>query len=106
MDLVVQIYDLSERFPSTENFRLTHQITRAVISVPANIAEGYSRSSAKEYGYFLSVAKGSLMETETLLMVAVRLGYVSDEHTIAAFSLSKEVEKMLTVLRKRLPTGT
>ena len=102
MDLVDLIYDVSEGFPASENFALTPQMKRAVVSVPANIAEGQSRSTARDFAHFLTVARSSLMETETLLMVAVRRGYATEANTGPAFSLIVEISKMLTSLRKRL----
>ena len=102
MDLTVEVYRLSRRFPRDEIYRLTSQITRAVASVPANIAEGHARSSTREYAHFLSVAKGSLMETETFLMLAVRLEYLSPETASPAFAMVTEISKMLTALRRRL----
>lgn len=102
MDLVVQVYRLSARFPKAEAYRLTDQISRAVTSVPANIAEGHARATAKEYAQFLSIARGSLMETETFLMLAIRLEYLNDEDTATSLSLVTEISKMLTTIRKRL----
>jgi four helix bundle protein len=102
MDLVVQVYRLSSRFPPDERYRLIAQITRAAASVPANIAEGHARSTAKDYSHFLSIAKGSLMETETFLMLAVRLGYLSEDQAGSTLHLVTEVSKMLTRLRARL----
>ena len=102
MQLVEEVYRLAARFPTSENYRLTAQITRAAASVPASIAEGRARSSRKEYAWFLSVAKGSLMETDTFLSIALRLGYLKNEQTAAAFALVTEVSKMLTALRARL----
>jgi four helix bundle protein len=72
MDMVVEVYRLANRFPHSELYRLTSQITRAAVSVPANIAEGNARGTVKDYAHFLSIAKGSLMETETFLMLAIR----------------------------------
>ena len=102
MDLVVVVYSLSDRFPRREDYRLTAQLTRAIASVPANIAEGNARSSAREYAHFLSISKGSLMEAETFLFLAVRLGYVSMDDAKPALDLIVEISKMLTSLRRRL----
>jgi len=102
MDLAVEVYRLSKAFPKDEAFRLTSQVTRAVASVPANIAEGHARSTARDYAQFLSISKGSLMETETYLMLAVRLGYLTRESASPALGLVTEISKMLTSLRARL----
>ena len=106
MDLAVQIYRLASRFPPPEMYRLTSQITRAVASVPANIAEGSARGSRKDYANFLAIAKGSLMETETFLMLAVRLVYLTNDEAEPSLNLITEISKMLTTLRKRLLEGT
>jgi four helix bundle protein len=102
MDLVVQVYRLSDSFPATERYRLTSQLTRAAASVPANIAEGNARGSRRDYAHFLGIAKGSLMETETFLLLAIRLGYVSPSAAAPALDLIVEISKMTTVLRQRL----
>jgi four helix bundle protein len=102
MDLVDMIYELSRSFPSSEDYRLTSQITRAVVSVPANIAEGQARSTRRDFANFLTMAKGSLNEVDTLLTVAVRQGFVTEPATRPAFLLMTEVSKMLTVLRRKL----
>jgi four helix bundle protein len=102
MDLTVEIYRLSERFPRDERYRSTSQITRAAASEPGNIAEGHARSTARDFAHFVSVAKGSLMETETFLMLAIRLGYLTEEATEPALHLVTEISKMLTRLRSRL----
>jgi len=102
MDLVDRVYDLAESFPANEGYGLTSQITRAVVSVPANIAEGQARSTAKDFANFLAIARGSLMETETLLMVALRRGYVTEAAASDTLSGITEVSKMLTSLRHRI----
>jgi four helix bundle protein len=70
--------------------------------VPANIAEGFSRATRKDYANFLPIAKGSLMETETFLMLAIRLSYISRADASVALAMITEISKMLTVLRSRL----
>ena len=102
MDLSVQIYRLTSCFPSAEIYRLMSQITRSAVSVPANIAEGHARGTAREYAHFLAIAKGSLMETETLLMLAVRLNYASEAEATSTLALIVEISKMLTILRNRV----
>jgi four helix bundle protein len=102
MDLVVAIYELAGRLPDKERFRLVDQITRAAVSVPANLAEGHARGPARDYAQFVAIARGSLMETETLLTLAVRLGYLPAQECDSTFGLITEVSKMTAVLRKRL----
>ena len=102
MTLTVEIYRLAAKFPPIENYRLAMQITRAAASVPANIAEGNARGSRKDYANFLAIAKGSLMETETFLLLAIELRYLSRQEAASALSLITEISKMLTSLRSRL----
>jgi four helix bundle protein len=102
IDLAEVAYGLAARFPPKETYRLGSQITRAVAYVPANIAEGNARGTKRNCANFLSVAKGSLMETETFLMLAVRLKYITQPEASTAFALVTEVSKMLTSLRSRL----
>jgi len=102
MDLVVDIYRVSAAFPRDERFGLTSQIRRAAASVPANIAEGNSRSTRKDYAAFVSIAKGSLAETETFLLLAIRLGYTTEARVTAELALLTRVSKMLRSLRARL----
>lgn len=105
MELVEAVYGMTKLLPSEERYGLTSQVQRAAVSVPANIAEGWGRNSRKEYMHHLSRAKGSLMELETLLIVVMRLGFVSKEQGRRAWELSQEVGKMLTALMASLRNG-
>ncbi|MGI8838992.1 MAG: four helix bundle protein [Pyrinomonadaceae bacterium] len=77
VELVVRIYKMTESFPREERFGLTSQIRRAAVSIPANIAEGAARHSAKEFRYFLSNAQGSVSELATEILIAQKLNYLN-----------------------------
>ena len=102
MDLVVEVYRVSARFPAAERWRLIDQISRSVASVPANIAEGQGRGTSKDFAQFLAIARGSLNETETYLLLAIRLGYLTTEQISSTLSLLTEVSKMLGSLRAKV----
>jgi four helix bundle protein len=102
MDLAVKTYSLADRFPKAEIYGLRRQITRASASVPANIAEGSARATRKDYANFTSIARGSLVEAETFLILAARLGYLQDADLQTCLALSAEVGMMPTSLRRRL----
>ena len=102
MELAVLIYRLTQQFPNTETYRLVSQITRSAASVPANIAEGHARGTRRDYAYFLSIAKGSLMETETYVTLSERLNYVGETDARAALAAITEISKMITAIRGKL----
>jgi len=79
IELVVQIYGLTRRYPKDELYGLTSQMRRAAISVASNIAEGKGRATSKELAHFLSNARRSLRELETQTIISARLHYISQE---------------------------
>ena len=91
MDLVVDIYTVTERFPKHELYGLTSQIRRAAVSVPSNIAEGQAHYSKLEFRHFLRHAQGSVAELETQILIAQRLKYLDDE---AAQRLTRRAEEV------------
>ena len=104
MDLVEEVYRITLKIPESEKFGLVSQMRRAAVSVPSNIAEGYSRMSTKEYINFLSIARGSNAELETQLLICKRLGYLSDSDLRKLLMLSEEVGKMISAIIKKLAT--
>jgi four helix bundle protein len=96
--LTTEIYGLTSRFPDTERFGLTSQIRRATTSIAANIAEGWGRGSRGEYIQFLTVARGSLMELETHLIVACNLHFMKSDEFGSVSKPVKDIEKMLNRL--------
>ena len=104
MDLAEGAYSLAKLMPKTEQFRLTAQLLRAAVSVPANIAEGRARTGKREFLNFLSIASGSLAETETLLMLTVRTGLLAKAEVVPVFRTAEEVGRMLTALKQTLRT--
>ena len=78
-DLTVAVYRSTQSFPKDEMYSLTSQLRRSAYSVPANITEGSSRDSKKDYLHFLYIARGSLSEAQYFVHLARRLGYLTEE---------------------------
>jgi four helix bundle protein len=95
MDYVVVCYGLSQNFPREEIYGLRLQLRRSAVSIPSNIAEGYGRETRGEYIHFLGIARGSLKESETQIILAFRLKYVTSDQMNHALSLAQEVGKLL-----------
>src|SRR5262245_1329892 len=100
MDVAEQCYEVTRKFPREEIFGMTSQIRRASASVPANIAEGQGRDHTKEFIHFLSVAKGSLGEVETHLLLSHRVGLLKQHQLDPIVILIERVGRMLTALKK------
>jgi len=83
LNLVEKVYRLTDKFPKEEQFGLTSQMRRAVVSIPSNIAEGAARNSKREFLQYLYIGLGSLSEVETQLIIADRLGYSNNNGDIS-----------------------
>ncbi len=83
MDLVLDVYTETQKFPPNEMYGLTSQMRRCAVSIPSNIAEGSGRHSTKEFIHFLYVSNASLSELETQLEISQRLGYLQDAEMIS-----------------------
>ena len=99
VELVLSVYKLLPKLPDSEVYSLASQIKRAAVSVPSNIAEGYGRGT-KEYIHFLRVARGSLFELETQLIIVDKLFGIINNDKI--YGNCKEIEKMLNVMIRKL----
>jgi four helix bundle protein len=102
MDLVVECYEATAKFPRSEAFGLTNQLQRAAVSVPANIAEGQGRQYNTEFIQFLYIASGSLRELETHIQIALRLGYLLAEDANKLLTRTGEVGRLLNGLLRFL----
>jgi len=98
-NLTKEIYKLTDKFPEREKFGLTNQLRRACVSVAANIAEGVTRSSAKEQAHFSSISYGSLMETMSHLITAVDLGFISEEELLLMRNVIQPLSLKINNLR-------
>ena len=102
MQLVKEVYTLVTTLPKEEQFALSDQMRRAVVSIPSNIAEGYGRNSTNDYIRFLNIARGSKYELDTQIQICVMLNYISKEKAATALELSEEIGRMINALIKKL----
>jgi four helix bundle protein len=105
LDWTEAIYRSSRSWPSDERFGLISQVRRAAVSVAANIAEGAARRTTGEFLQFIGIAKGSLAEAETLLLLTERPDYTSEPDLRARFEEADQIGKMLSGLAASLQTG-
>ena len=109
MDLVVEIYNLTKLLPKEETYAISDQIRRAAVSIPSNIAEGQSRNSVKEFIQFLSIARGSLAELETQLLICVKVNMLTNENInnaqIAIIEIGKMIKGLMIKLNSQLTTN-
>jgi len=102
MRLVTQIYLITKGLPKSELYGLTSQIRRSSISLPSNIAEGYGRNSTNDYIRFLQIACGSLYEVQTQLEICYNLEYISKKIFNGIYEQSREIERMLNSLIRKI----
>jgi len=93
--LVKLCYQITQNLPEREKFGLISQINRAVVSIPANIAEGSGKSSAKDFQRFLEIALSSAFELETLIILASDLNFIETTKTNEIITLIQEIQKMI-----------
>ena len=101
-DLATLIYSITDKYPKAETFALTNQTTRAVVSIPANIAEGCSRSSAKDLNHFLEIAIGSAFELKTLIGIACARKYLSEQMKVKADQEIETIVKLIYGFKRSL----
>ncbi len=94
-ELVLLIYKLTKDFPKEEQFVTIPQIRRATLSIVANLVEGYSKNSRKEFIRFLDISIGSSTELEVFLEISYELGYINDKNFVIIDNLHEEVRKLL-----------
>jgi four helix bundle protein len=95
MDLAAGVYRLTRAWPKEEVYGLTSQARRAAAAIPANIAEGYGRQSTASYAQFLKIARGSLKELETHLLLAERVGLGPEGACAEALAQADELGRMI-----------
>ena len=105
IQLVELIYRLTKIFPKEEQFGLSSQMRRAAVSIPSNVAEGWSRRTRGDFAYFLRISSGSTSELETQLEIARRLSLVDDTGYNETDGLLSEISKMLNSMLRKLPVG-
>jgi four helix bundle protein len=104
MEAAREVYRLVPLLPKEEVYGMRSQLTRAIVSVPANIAEGWTRESEKEKTQFLSIAHGSLAEAETLLTLCEKVGWFPLKETKNLRALLDEISRIITTMRRKRRT--
>lgn len=101
--LVVKVYKLVKDFPKEELYSLANQIKRTSVSVPSNISEGYGRNTDKSFSHFLDIARGSLYELETQIIISRELEFITNfELYDEILSIITEESKMINAFSKTL----
>lgn len=102
MDLAVAIYQKTRRFPDDERFGLQLQVRRAGVSVASNIAEGHGRVDRRDYARCVRIARGSLKEAETQMIIAGRVGFLPNDSLHELLGLTNRSNRLITGLLRSL----
>lgn len=102
IEISVEVYRLTKKFPEDEKFGLTSQIRRASISISSNFAEGCSRTSEKDFKRFVEISLGSAFEVKTQLIISSKLGFVDTGKVEELIENIDKVSKQLNALRNKL----
>ena len=102
IQLVKEIYLICKDLPKNEVFGLQSQMKRAAISIPSNIAEGYGRNYTQNYIQFIKIARGSLLELETQVIISKELGLINENQSRKILNLIIEENKMLNAFIKSI----
>jgi four helix bundle protein len=102
IEVVKDIYKLTEKFPKQETYSLVSQMRRSAISIPSNVAEGFKRYHNKEYKQFLHITLGSCAELETQITIAKELKYIQQDNEAALLEKLDHIGRMITSLLKKL----
>ena len=105
-ELVIAVYELTEKYPKEEIYGIISQIRRCAVSIPSNIAEGRNRGTKKDFSQFLRIAYGSGAELETQIEISKQLPKTKNLHYKEVDSLLLEVMKMLNVMIKNLNSNS
>ncbi len=105
MELVVQVYKLTQKFPNEEKFNLISQIRRCATSIPSNIAEGAGRNSDKELNQFLGIAKGSSFELQTQLILSNKLAFMNNDDFHKLNNSVSEIQRMISGFQANLQSN-
>ncbi len=102
MDLVELLYRHTKSFPKEELYGLTAQMRRAAVSIPSNIADGQARQTTRDFIRFLSIARGSLKELETQVIICHRLAYIDEAQESELVAATEEVSRLISGLTNSL----
>ena len=102
MDFAESVFRLTESFPKRETYGIASHIRKTALSVPSNITEGQGRGATNDYIRFLRIARGSLQELETQILLAIRFGYVNRTDETSLLVRSEEVSRLISGLMRSL----